>query len=99
MYHDILNRELFFDNSRVECSQDAKDLIKNLLKKDPEKRLGSKNEEEIKNHPWFSSIDFSKILAKEYTPEFIPNVSNEIDTNNFDDEFTSQSKCLVIQNP
>jgi len=58
MYHDILNRELFFDNSKVDCSHEAKDLIKNLLKKDADKRLGSKNAEDIKNHPWFSSINF-----------------------------------------
>lgn len=35
MFHDILNRELFFDNSKVEASAEVKDLIKNLLKKDP----------------------------------------------------------------
>lgn len=43
MFHDILNRELFFDNSKVDASPEAKDLIRNLLKKDPEKRLGSKS--------------------------------------------------------
>lgn len=42
MYHDILNRELFFDNSKVDASQDVKNLIKSLLKKDPEQRLGNK---------------------------------------------------------
>ena len=43
MFHDILNRELFFDNSKVNASPEVKDLIKNLLKKDPEKRLGAKS--------------------------------------------------------
>ncbi len=64
MFHDIINRELFFDNSKVEASPEVKDLIKNLLKKDPEKRLGAKSEEDIRNHPWFSSIDFKKLLNK-----------------------------------
>lgn len=35
MFQDILNRELYFDDSKVEASPEAKDLIKKLLKKDP----------------------------------------------------------------
>jgi hypothetical protein len=26
--------------------------------------LGSKSEEDIKNHPWFASIDFKKMVNK-----------------------------------
>lgn len=64
MYHDIINREVSFERFKVETSQDVKDLIKALLQKDPEKRLGSKGDKDIKNHPWFSSIDFDKVLRK-----------------------------------
>ena len=83
MYKDILKRELFFDNSKAEVSQEGKDLIRGLLTKDSDKRLGTKDEKEIRNHPWFADIDFEKILSKEYIPEFIPNVTDERDTNNF----------------
>lgn len=62
MFNDIMNRELFFDNSKVEASPEAKDLIRNLLRKDPEKRIGSKNEDDIKKHPWFSSINFEMLM-------------------------------------
>lgn len=64
MFHDILNRELFFDNSKVQASEEAKSIIYNLLKKDPEQRLGSKNEDDIKNHPWFKDVDWERLLRK-----------------------------------
>eukprot|EP01035_Chromulina_nebulosa_P017077 gene17077-22589_t len=39
----------------------AKDLILKLLHKDPRLRLGAQGAEEIKQHPWFSSIDWDNI--------------------------------------
>lgn len=58
---------------------DAKNLIQGLLQKNPEKRLGcSENGEgEIFEHPYFQSIDWEKIKRKEYTMEFIPELSRE----------------------
>ena len=64
MFSDILNRELFFDNSKVQASEEVKNLIYNLLKKDPEQRLGTKNEDDIKNLPWFKDIDWENLLNK-----------------------------------
>ena len=37
-------------------SPEAKDLIVKLLNPDPEKRLGSKGTDEIKNHKFFDGI-------------------------------------------
>ena len=34
-------------------SPDTKDLIQRLLTKDPNKRLGSRSADEVKNHPFF----------------------------------------------
>lgn len=65
MFHDIVNRELFFDNTKADVSENCKNMIYTLLRKDPEKRLGSKNEDEIKLHPWFEDIDWSALLKKE----------------------------------
>ena len=61
MFHDILNRPLFFDNSKVQASDDVKNLITALLDKNPEKRLGNKDENDIKNHPWFYDLDWEKL--------------------------------------
>jgi len=34
------------------------------LKKDPSKRLGTNGAQEIKDHPWFSDIDWNKLAEK-----------------------------------
>jgi hypothetical protein len=36
-----------------------------LLKKDPSKRIGAKEEAEIKSHPWFDDMDWVKLLKRE----------------------------------
>ena len=58
MFQDIVNRELFFDTPKVDSSDNCKNLIYSLLKKDQTKRIGAKDEMEIRNHPWFSDIDW-----------------------------------------
>jgi beta-glucosidase/6-phospho-beta-glucosidase/beta-galactosidase len=40
------------------------------MSKDPLKRLGVKNKEEIKNHPFFNNFDWGKLLRKEIQPPF-----------------------------
>ena len=51
-------------------SQDAKDLLKNLLHEDPKSRLGSKKGcAEILAHPWFSGIEAEKLRKHEITLE------------------------------
>lgn len=51
--------------------------------------MGTKNEDDIKNHPWFKDVDWEKLYKKEIKPEFIPIVEHEIDVSNFDDDFTN----------
>lgn len=52
------------------------------------KRIGAKDENEIKNHPWFADMDWTKLMEKKIKPDFIPAVGNEIDVANFDEMFT-----------
>uniref|UniRef100_A0A7S4DZX4 non-specific serine/threonine protein kinase n=2 Tax=Lotharella globosa TaxID=91324 RepID=A0A7S4DZX4_9EUKA len=69
-------------------SETCKDLIVLLLDRDPKMRLGSKRDvEDIKEHKFFSDIDWEKLFAKKYTPAFKPKVQNHTDTRNFDREF------------
>ena len=42
-------------------SSEAQDLLKGLLHKDPSQRLVGPN---VMNHPWFSQIDFDRLVAK-----------------------------------
>ncbi|ODV64131.1 Pkinase-domain-containing protein [Ascoidea rubescens DSM 1968] len=89
MYKKILYNPLTFPTNFDPL---AKDLISNLLSRDPEKRLGNgeNGANDIKNHKFFQIIDWNKLVEKKYTPPFKPPVSDAFDTSNFDIEFTSE---------
>lgn len=55
-------------------TQDARDLIRRLLKRHPESRLGSgpADAEEIKAHPFFKTMDWDDVLNRKYEPPFKP---------------------------
>jgi len=61
---DIVEKRI---EMRPYFSVEAKSLLSGLLERDPQKRLGSGNEDaqEIKRHPWFSKIDWAKLYRKE----------------------------------
>jgi len=62
-----------------------------LLDRSPASRLGSKNDvEDLKEHAFFSDINWKKIHKKQYTPSFKPAVKDDLDTRNFDKEFTNE---------
>ncbi|KIM33955.1 hypothetical protein M408DRAFT_18924 [Serendipita vermifera MAFF 305830] len=87
MYRKILQDPLRFPE---EMSPDARNLITRLLNREPEGRLGSEGAEEIKKHPFFKSIDFKKLLAKQIQPPFKPTVESAVDCSNVDAVFTSE---------
>lgn len=47
--------------------------------------------EEIKNHAFFSPIDWDALFRKEVTPPFRPAVTQDDDALYFDSEFTSKT--------
>jgi serine/threonine protein kinase len=53
-----------------EVSPEAEDLLKRLLIKEPEKRIGARSKEEIKSHPFFKNMDFTQVWQKKCTPPF-----------------------------
>ena len=42
----------------------------------------------VKEHAWFSSLDFAQVMSKAYKPELVPPKSGAA---NFDEEFTSEA--------
>jgi len=82
-YSMIINykTELYFPDD-VDFSDDAKDLILKLLT-DSNNRLGKNGAAEIKEHPFFKSIDWDN-LRKTKAP-MIPQLRSLIDTSYFDD--------------
>lgn len=55
-------------------SDAAKNLIQRLIVIDPKKRLGHDGAEEIKNHPFFATLNWEKMKKKHITPPFVPSV-------------------------
>lgn len=45
----------------------------------------------IKSHPWFSTVDWEKLIRKEVKPLFVPIIHSESDVSHFDKEFTACS--------
>ena len=67
-------------------SYECRDLLSQLLNKNPRKRPTFKK---IMKHPWFSSIkSWDSLLAKEVPPPFIPKLENALDLRYFDPSFT-----------
>lgn len=73
MYRKILSEPLHFPGPEI-VPPIAKDLLAQLLDRNPERRLGAKGPSEIKAHPFFNSIDWRKLLQRKYDPTFKPNV-------------------------
>jgi serine/threonine protein kinase SCH9 len=61
-----------------------------LLNRNPKHRLGAlRDAAELKEHPFFRTIDWNALLQKQLTPPFKPVVESDESTANFDPEFTS----------
>ena len=65
MYQNISRNNLMLPDY---FSDELKDLLKKLLNRDPKNRIGVTNKEEIKNHPFFSELDWDKLAKKEIEP-------------------------------
>ena len=70
--------------------EDATDILAGLLEKDPKLRLGSRGIKEIKDHQFFSGVDWEAYENKEVEPPFIPVTQNELDVANIDKSFTRE---------
>lgn len=73
----------------ITVSEEAKDLITQLLKKDRKQRLGQKQDvDEVLSHPFFKGLDMDKLLARQIKAEFQPTIDGT-GLNNFDAEITN----------
>jgi len=86
LFHKITAGDLLVPDN---LTSDAGDFLAKLLTRDPTKRLS--DPAKIKAHPWFKSIDFEKLEAKEIQPPFIPKVAGADDLAEIDPEFLKQS--------
>lgn len=53
-------------------SEEARDIINQLLQRKEEQRLGHKGPQSIKDHPWFKDINWIDLLAQKVEAPFLP---------------------------
>ncbi|XP_060760564.1 STKc_SGK domain-containing protein isoform X1 [Neoarius graeffei] len=86
MYNNILHKSLVL---KPNVSNAGRELLEGLLQKDRTKRLGVKDDFlELKNHSFFSPINWDDLMARKLMPPFIPSVTGPTDLRHFDPEFT-----------
>lgn len=54
-------------------SAEAKDLVSQLLNRNPKERIGSKGDaKEVLAHPFFADLDLDKVLKRDIEAEYKP---------------------------
>ena len=89
IFKNIEKAELFIPNF---VSQKAQKFLRDLLRKNPENRLGSKRDvDEIKEHPYMEGVDWDKVYKREYIPPPIIQKYNYLN-------FFEQPKIFIDRN-
>lgn len=88
MYKNIAFGKVRFPRDAL--SNEGKNFVKGLLNRNPKHRLGAINDaEELKQHAFFADVDWVELGKKNVVPPFKPRLKSELDTSNFDPEFTN----------
>ena len=76
----------------------AQNLLKGLLQKDKVARLGSGigDDEDIKAHPFFRSINWDDLFHMRLEPPFNPRVKDALDLQQFDSKFTAEADTYPL---
>lgn len=88
MYKNIAFGKVRFPRDAL--SNEGRNFVKGLLNRNPAHRLGARGDaEELMAHPFFNDVDWNKLSQKLISPPFKPKLKSELDTSNFDPEFTN----------
>ena len=83
LFAHVINDEIEWpDEEDWPLTDDSKSLISQLLQQNPLERLGTQGAQEVKEHSFFSDINWKALLRQK--AEFIPNLEDEEDTSYFD---------------
>ena len=58
----------------ITMSEEMKDFITKLLKKEPSERLGYNSKKEIIGHPWFADMKWKRLLKKKIKAPYLPKI-------------------------
>ncbi|OWR45300.1 serine/threonine-protein kinase N [Danaus plexippus] len=94
VFDSIVNDEVRYPRT---LSLESIALMRRLLRKNPERRLGSseRDAEDVKKQAFFRNVDWEQLLLRKVKPPFVPTISNLEDVSNFDSEFTSEAAVLT----
>ncbi|XP_053540709.1 serine/threonine-protein kinase N1b isoform X1 [Ictalurus punctatus] len=94
VFDSIVNDEVRYPRF---LSTEAISLMRRLLRRNPDKRLGSseKDAEDVKKQPFFRDVDWEALLQRNVVPPFVPSLGGEEDVSNFDAEFTREVPNLT----
>ncbi|KAJ0401403.1 hypothetical protein P43SY_000046 [Pythium insidiosum] len=72
----------------------ACDLVKRLLQGDPAKRIGVgiNGDQDLRQHPWFSRIEWDKLYTMALEPPYVPPIKNKYDISLFEGEIGNRAK-------
>ncbi|XP_050325851.1 serine/threonine-protein kinase N isoform X6 [Bactrocera neohumeralis] len=94
VFDSIVNDEVRYPRF---LSLEAIAIMRRLLRKNPERRLGSseRDAEDVKKQAFFRSISWDDLLLRKVKPPFVPTINHLEDVSNFDEEFTSEKPQLT----
>ncbi|KAL6946931.1 Serine/threonine-protein kinase [Hanseniaspora vineae] len=88
MYQKIAFGKVKFP--RDVLSPEGRSFVKGLLNRNPRHRLGAIDDgRELRAHPFLNDVNWELLRQKKIQPPFKPMLQNELDTSNFDPQFTS----------
>nr|CAA73554.1 Serine/Threonine protein kinase [Sycon raphanus] len=94
LFSSILGDEVRFPKS---MTREACSICKSFLAKHPAVRLGCgpNGEADIQGHPFYRTIDWTRLGRRELPPPFKPRIKSKNAANNFDKEFTDEHPKLT----
>ncbi|XP_051563727.1 microtubule-associated serine/threonine-protein kinase 2-like isoform X2 [Myxocyprinus asiaticus] len=82
LFGQVISDEIIWPEGDEALPTDAQDLISKLLRQNPLERLGTGSAFEVKQHRFFTDLDWNGLLRQK--AEFIPQLESEDDTSYFD---------------
>ncbi|CAE1285272.1 MAST [Acanthosepion pharaonis] len=83
LFSQVINEQFEWPPEKeLKVQDEAKDLITQLLRSNPQERLGSGGVHQVKEHIFFLSVDWDGLLRQK--AEFVPQLDSEEDTSYFD---------------
>ena len=68
------------------ASEDVQELINGCLVIRSSERMGNLagGDRDLKSHPWYSKMDWTRLVEKGYKAPWVPKLKNALDSSNFD---------------